>query len=46
MKLSEAITLWGKEVSVLEKLTGKRVTTLQDGIDAILMRLDETLGSI
>lgn len=41
MKLSEAIALWGKEVSVLEKLTGKRVTTLQDGIDAIKCRVED-----
>lgn len=41
MKLSEASALWGKEVSVLEKITGKRVTTLQDGIDAIKCRVED-----
>ena len=41
MKLSEAHALWGKEVSVLEKITGKRVTTLQDGIDAIKCRVED-----
>jgi hypothetical protein len=41
MKLSEAQTLWGKEVSSLEKLTCKNITTLQDGIDAIKVRVEE-----
>jgi hypothetical protein len=41
MKLSEAHALWGKEVGRLETLTGKRVTTLQDGIDAIKGRVAE-----
>lgn len=41
MKLSEAHALWGRELSVLETLTGKRITTLQDGIDAIKSRVEE-----
>lgn len=41
MKLSEAHALWGKEVSRLEKLTCKNITTLQDGIDAIKGRVTE-----
>jgi hypothetical protein len=40
MKLSEAHALWGKEVSKLEQLTGRKVTTLQDGIDAIKCRVE------
>lgn len=41
MKLSEAHALWGKEVSRLENLTCKNITTLQDGIDAIKGRVEE-----
>lgn len=41
MKLSEATALWGKELSRLERLTNKKITTLQDGIDAIKVRVEE-----
>jgi hypothetical protein len=41
MKLSDAQTLWDKEVSRLEKLTNKSIFTLQDGIDAIKVRVEE-----
>lgn len=40
MKLSEAQALWGKEISRLEQLTGKKITTLQDGIAAIKNRIE------
>lgn len=41
MVLSEAQTVWGREIGKLEQLTGKRVTTLQDGIDAVKSRVEE-----
>lgn len=41
MLLSEAQTVWGREIGKLEQLTGKRVTTLQDGIDAVKSRVEE-----
>lgn len=41
MLLSEAHALWGKETGKLEQLTGKKITTLQDGIDAIKSRVEE-----
>lgn len=41
MKLSEAHALWGREVGKLEQLTGKKITTLQDGIDAIKYRVED-----
>lgn len=40
MVLSEATALWGKETGKLEQLTGKKITTLQDGIDAIKSRIE------
>lgn len=40
MVLSEAQALWGKEISRLEQLTGKKIVTLQDGIDAIKSRIE------
>lgn len=41
MVLSEAQALWGKEKGKLEQLTGKRINTLQDGIDTIKSKVEE-----
>lgn len=41
MVLSEAQALWGKEISRLEQLTGKKIVTFQDGIDAVKSRVEE-----
>jgi hypothetical protein len=41
MQFSEACSLWNRERSRLEKLTGKSINTIQGGIDAIKSRMSE-----
>ena len=41
MQFSEACSLWNRERSRLEKLTGKSINTIQSGINAIKARVSE-----